>query len=245
MSGPVGRHRYAVRSPLPTFRLVRALAHLAGDIEVVVGTAGAKRLQSIYRQTSSLWTTRSGELAIDMETVFLTFRLAKGYRVSRCMRSDRRYDWQSDPEALRQLEVIRNAKIALGLTSLDSAVRDYRDPELLLIGHFGIHELLHGGSAEEQFENLRVAFDDYLSRKAAAEGIGDLRDRWTQLDPWAPPDIVSIGDTQAAIDGRTVINRLFSGPGPQSTADAVRVLSHQRGRNPARNIPLQACVRAN
>jgi hypothetical protein len=194
-----------------TFRLVRALAHFASDIEVVLGSAGAKRLQSIYRQVSSLWLTRAGEPAIDMDTVFLIFRLAKGHRVSRCMRSDRRYDWTSDREALRQLEAISSTKVALGLTSRDLVARDFRDPELLLVSQSGIHELLPGGSAEEQFENLRLAFDDYLSRQAAAEGIGDLRDRWSQLDPWAPPDLVSIRDIQLAIDERTVVVDYFLG----------------------------------
>ena len=197
--------------PAAAFRLVRNLGYLANDIEVNAGTAGAERLQSIYREASSLWLTQSGEAAIDAETVFLFFRLAKGCRFSRCMRAKARYDWRKDPEALRQIDVIKNAKKALGIGSEDMPARDFRDPELLLTGRSGIHELLPGTNAEEQFENLRLAFDDYLSRIAAAKGIGKLQDRWAELFVGALPGLVTIGDIQSAIDRQTVVVDYYLG----------------------------------
>jgi len=194
-----------------TFRLVRALAHLANDVEVVAGTAGARRLQAIYREASCLWLSSAGGQAIDFDTVFLIMRLAKGCRFARCMRSTARYNWREDSAALAQLETIRTAKAALGLSSRDLTPRDFRDPELLLLDHAGIHELLPGSDAEQQYENLRVAFDDYLARRTAAEGIGSLRTRWPTLDPWTSPDLVTIRDVQAAIDARTVVVDYYQG----------------------------------
>jgi CHAT domain-containing protein len=196
-----------------TFRLVRTLAHLANDVEVVAGTAGARRLQGIYRKASCLWLSSAGEPAIDFDTVFLILRLAKGCRFARCMRSAERYDWRNDSAALAQLEMIRTTKAALGPTSRDMAPRDFRDPELLLLDHAGIHELLPGSDAEQQYENLRVAFDDYLARRTAAEGIGSLQSRWPTLDPWTSPDLVTIRDVQAAIDARTVVIDYYLGEG--------------------------------
>jgi hypothetical protein len=127
------------------------------------------------------------------------------------MRSEDRYDWRRDQEALQQLDTIRDAKIALGVVSREMTARDYRDPELLLTGHSGIHDLLPGDSAVQQFENLRVAFDEYLSRTTAIKGIGSLKDRWPQLDPWAPPDVTTLSDVQSSIDRRTVILDYFLG----------------------------------
>jgi hypothetical protein len=178
--------------------LIERLALVARTVEALTGESGTLRLQAIYRAASGFWQLESGETIVDEETIFRTLRLAKGHWLASTLQAPIRYDFRTDPEALRQLTLIATAAKELGLEH-DSGWGGHGSmAETMLTDQAGIHEQQPGSDAEQQYENMRLAFNYYLKQRLVNE-VGE------------PSETLDLAAFQQKIDPACIVLDYFTG----------------------------------